>query len=286
MSVTKSWTKRSDYAEEYAGGAGHVPPLESSPRITDVSDPYGTAVRKMQRFEVREGDTYPTSNPRCQLNGGQNIEFNSTFFLGFRFGLPSIAEGGPDLISEWCNIWEFFGRPYEGSPTVQLGIHNFSGTNKLRWTRNAHYSFDEVFNKSYTADAWTNVVYKMKHSTEANGGFVELWINGEQVSLKGGNKLTMNVLETGVNDEKQGENIPQLYVYTHKFSPWHCYYDKFVLGTEKADVEYWTSEEGKEEKEQELKPDEDLATTGWTTTPLWSKINDASDATLVKATLA
>ena len=41
-----------------------------------------------------------------------------------------------------------------------------------------------------------------------------------------------------------------------------------------------------EETPQELTPDEDLATTGWTETPLFSKLNDASDATVVKATLA
>lgn len=37
---------------------------------------------------------------------------------------------------------------------------------------------------------------------------------------------------------------------------------------------------------QELRPDEDLVTTGWTETPLFSKINDSSDATAVRATLS
>lgn len=34
----------------------------------------------------------------------------------------------------------------------------------------------------------------------------------------------------------------------------------------------------------DCKPDADITTTGWTTTPLWSKLNDASDATLITAT--
>lgn len=37
---------------------------------------------------------------------------------------------------------------------------------------------------------------------------------------------------------------------------------------------------------QSLRPDADLATTGWTTTPLWSKLNDDSDASYASATLA
>lgn len=37
---------------------------------------------------------------------------------------------------------------------------------------------------------------------------------------------------------------------------------------------------------QQLRPDADIVTTGWTTTPLYSKINDQSDATVITATLA
>ena len=33
-------------------------------------------------------------------------------------------------------------------------------------------------------------------------------------------------------------------------------------------------------------PDADTVTTGWTTTPLFSKVNDASDATVIQATAA
>lgn len=33
-------------------------------------------------------------------------------------------------------------------------------------------------------------------------------------------------------------------------------------------------------------PDADIVTTGWTTTPLWSKLNDASDATVITGTAA
>ena len=37
---------------------------------------------------------------------------------------------------------------------------------------------------------------------------------------------------------------------------------------------------------QTIRPDADTTTTGWTTTPLWSKISDSSDATVISATLA
>lgn len=35
---------------------------------------------------------------------------------------------------------------------------------------------------------------------------------------------------------------------------------------------------------QTILPDADTTTTGWTTTPLWSKVNDSSDSTLITAT--
>ncbi len=37
---------------------------------------------------------------------------------------------------------------------------------------------------------------------------------------------------------------------------------------------------------QIIRPDADLATTGWTVTPLFSKVNDQSDATVISATCA
>jgi hypothetical protein len=35
---------------------------------------------------------------------------------------------------------------------------------------------------------------------------------------------------------------------------------------------------------QTILPDADLATTGWSTAPLFSKVNDSSDATVITAT--
>lgn len=37
---------------------------------------------------------------------------------------------------------------------------------------------------------------------------------------------------------------------------------------------------------QQILPDADVTTTGWSTTPLWSKLSDDSDATVITATLA
>jgi hypothetical protein len=37
---------------------------------------------------------------------------------------------------------------------------------------------------------------------------------------------------------------------------------------------------------QEVRPDADISTTGWTTAPLFSKINDQSDATIITGTLS
>lgn len=62
----------------------------------------------------------------------------------------------------------------------------------------------------------------------------------------------------------------------------------FLLGSALSAAEVlalYNASTEEEKPPQELVPDEDVLTTGWTTTPLWSKINDKSDATVVKATL-
>jgi hypothetical protein len=288
MALPKRYQKRGEYAEEYAGGAGHVPPAETSTRITEIADP-GSSGKRVMQFEVREGDTYPTANPRCQLNGGKLIEFNESFWFGFRFWLPSEAEGGPALIAEWCNLWEFFGQPYTNSPTIQLGLHSNGTANELLWVRNGGYSFDEPFKRSLVTNKWHSALYHIKHSTKANGGFVELWIDDNPITFFSGGtynpnsvssttKLEMNVLETGNNDTGKGEIIPQLYLYSHTFSPWKCYYDEFVVAANQVEAQYW--------KNQVIRADEDLTTTGWTETPLYSKVNDTNDATVIKATLS
>jgi hypothetical protein len=35
---------------------------------------------------------------------------------------------------------------------------------------------------------------------------------------------------------------------------------------------------------QQIRPDADITTTGWTTAPLWSKVNDSSDSTVISST--
>jgi hypothetical protein len=75
-------------------------------------------------------------------------------------------------------------------------------------------------------------------------------------------------------------------------------YDKSTSGTGAQSNETWTTAAARRyawlawairpgdppPPPQEIRPDADVTTTGWTTTPLFSKINDESDASVITAT--
>ncbi len=59
-------------------------------------------------------------------------------------------------------------------------------------------------------------------------------------------------------------------------SPFTVYFDDIAVST--------TDWIGPTATSQIILPDADTTTTGWTSTPLWSKVNDASDATVITST--
>lgn len=69
-------------------------------------------------------------------------------------------------------------------------------------------------------------------------------------------------------------------VSTSGFGDWYCGLWKWGTASTTSD---WL---GEPTSGQTLLPDADVTTTGWTTAPLYSKLNDASDATIVTATAA
>lgn len=60
---------------------------------------------------------------------------------------------------------------------------------------------------------------------------------------------------------------------------------KESFGQTSYHVDVVADEEGKPESPQSIVPDADVTTTGWGATPLWSKVNDGSDGTTIKAPL-
>lgn len=79
---------------------------------------------------------------------------------------------------------------------------------------------------------------------------------------------------TGLGDVRLG------FVNGVPASPFTVYYDDFAV-----DTAGWIGPAAVGPTQAVL-PDADTTTTGWTTTPLFSKINDASDATVITSTLA
>lgn len=60
------------------------------------------------------------------------------------------------------------------------------------------------------------------------------------------------------------------------------YYSHAKMGVATDDNDWWTAPTGV--TLDTCLPDADVTTTGWTTAPLYSKINDSSDATVIQAT--
>lgn len=251
--------KRTDYRFEIANKEGHEPPGVTSPRIEQIVNPYDAVVREMMKMRVVKGDTWTGSTDfRVQLQSNQIFSQGNTYWLGFQFAIPTLAEGGPPLITLWCNLWELFGKPYEGSPTLQLGLIKEGAENWLRWTMNGTYEFKETFRQKCETAKFHTAVIGFKLDTKANGGFVEMYIDGKQITfekpavLGGGTttKLEYNVWDPGVNTEAPNEHIPQVYVSKEQSfagtvsEGFSFVYDKFVVAASKAEAEYWTSEGG------------------------------------------
>lgn len=272
MTLIGSYRIENDYYIEQAGGAGYSRPIGSgSTRITEVTDPGGSG-QTVLRAEVQRGDTFPTTDARCQLDSDFVIASEATDWFRFYLRVPTSANGGPGVItSGFLQVVQMFGAPNEHVAPWAWKLHEESsaaGVNSLDFFLNGTYSpNDRPYTRTLTTEKWIEITTKMKFSYS---GYVEMWLReknslteftgtlteADQLTFwEAGHtgtpaaadtkKLEYETRNHGINDEQSNAIMPQLYrSHEGTWEPFHVFWGPLVIGTTEADLILFTKEEG------------------------------------------
>lgn len=209
--------------------------------VTEVADPLGSG-QTVIKMEVPDDHTAEvTSDPRAQLASPDLIEDGDEVWVAAEVLIPT----GHPTITSWMVVVEFYGPPFGGTGALVHAEASFDRC--INWERSGTYSFDEPTHgvSPWPRNQWVQVVYHLKH---AEAGWVELWINGEQVTFfKPGNsynpkslpettKLEMKTVESGVNDE--GPNHVKIAYYREagQYEVGAIYHKGLSIATTKEDL--------------------------------------------------
>jgi hypothetical protein len=144
--------------------------------ITEVADPSGGTQKALQ-MTVANSDVYPltpTDNPRAQLLSPDLFEPGDEFWWHSKFFLPA---NFPDEVPGWMGVLEGpYGAPFDGAPPFSIQLHGHT----MGWQRNSTYGYDIPWETPIVRDEWIDVLV---HCRFGSAGFVELWINGEQITF-------------------------------------------------------------------------------------------------------
>ncbi len=208
--------------------------------ITEVSDPLGGGGSSVLQMTVSDKDVYPitpTENPRAELTSQPVIADGQEAWLHTKFLIPSnyptVPNGG------WVSLVSFYGAPFNGPSPFHLEIDG----NRLQWQRNATYEWDVPYSAPLVKGQWIDVLVHEKFATE---GFLELWINGEQINFfsSGGfnprrvgstTKLEMATMDSSNNGGPNSAKIMQ-YRKLGMFETGTIFFSGLQVGATRASV--------------------------------------------------
>lgn len=145
--------------------------------ITEVPDPAGSG-ETVFKMTVSDNDGYPvtpTADPRAELISPFAIEAGDEFWWSAKFFLPAEFPSSPP---GFVTLLQVFGPPANGSPP----FHIEASGGVLKWQRNAAYGWDVPWQMPEIRNQWVEV---MVHERFATDGFVEMWVDGQQVTFFG-----------------------------------------------------------------------------------------------------
>jgi hypothetical protein len=217
------------------------PLVQAAPgAIAEVPEPLGGPGRVLA-MTVDDGDVYPitpTENPRAQLASPANIEPGDELWWSTEFLLP---DSFPSSVPGWVTVMEGpYGPPYGETPPWHLEVQE----DQIRWSRNGTYGFDVPWQTPLVKGRWITV---MVHERFARDGFVEMWIDGKQVTFFPGTTLNPNHiaptqrLEMEIMDSTNDGAPNSIYIQNYReagmFESVETYARGLTIGPSRAAVE-------------------------------------------------
>lgn len=208
--------------------------------VTEVADPAGSG-KKVLKFTVDNKDVAPitpTHDPRAQLVTPAFVHPGDETWWHTRFYLPADF---PSNIPGWVTVLEGpYGPPWDGSPPVSISVDD----GEIRFQRDDTYAWDIPWQEPIQRGKWIDVVF---HSRFGHDGFVELWIDGKQVTFF--ENSPHNPLEEGptqhldmqtmdhTNDGGPNFFVIQNYRQANMFNSLTVYHGPTEVGTTRQSVE-------------------------------------------------
>ena len=205
--------------------------------VSEVADPLGSSERAL-KMTVRDTDVYPitpTENPRAELLSPTFIKSGDEFWLSTKFMIPTDMPSVPG----WLSLVSVYGAPFQGSSPWHVAIDE----NKLRWQRNETYKYDTPWEASLTKGSWVTVLC---HERFGSDGWIEMWINGKQITFFSGGtynpnhvaattKLGMKTMDSSNNG---GPNYAKIMQYREvgMFQTGTVYFGSLKVGTTRTSV--------------------------------------------------
>jgi hypothetical protein len=157
----------------------YVQSLEERATITSAGA-FGTS--HAARFEVRDGDVEPdTGSERSEISLGRvKFDEGQDIYVRDTIRVPS----GSSLGSSWLIVNQLHEADWSGSPGVAVFLQSGptikigSGDGSPTFLKSARLQFDR----------WHDLVYRVKLSRDPAVGFMEVWLDGVQLTLANGQK--------------------------------------------------------------------------------------------------
>jgi Polysaccharide lyase len=204
--------------------------LQAAPdAVSEVPDPLGGGETSFQ-MTVDDSDVYPTTpteNPRAQALSTAIIDPGEEIWLETKFLLP---DSFPAKVPGWLSLISIYGAPFGGSSPWRIGIEGST----ISWQRNDTYGYDVPWEMPLVRGRWITILL---HERFATDGWVEMWVDGQQVSFPGaGARIEMATMDSS-ND--QGPNAAKIMNYRQAgmFDSVTTYFGPLRLGRTRAAVE-------------------------------------------------
>jgi hypothetical protein len=207
---------------------GDFDQIQAAPgAIAEVPDPAGSGETVLQ-MDVDDSDVYPvtpTENPRAQAISPAIIDPGDEFWLQTKFMLPQDLPA----VHGWMSLVAIYGAPFNGSGPWEIGV---SGNN-ISWQRNGTYDYDVPWQMPLVKGRWVSVLL---HERFAHDGWVEMWIDGQQVSFPGaGQRLAMQTMDSSNDGGANAAKIMQ-YREAGMFDSASVYFGSLKVGTSRTAV--------------------------------------------------